>query len=202
MVDKLKNKYKIDSFYEPSDNEQSQKIWAGAEIYSKYFLKLKDRLDIRSIKLYTSTEYNMILAVIPFKEYPDKILALKGAWFKGTFVMDKELLSFGISSDNLNQQNSRVILNGDGAGVLLYSDGKNPIIEAVGKESVDSYFSFITDRFGHHGGDGFCQREEEESFSDGYKAEVDEFCDGFFSCLALTRPAVHVLIAASCSCGA
>lgn len=105
----------------------------------------------------------MVLAVVPFMEDPDKILALKGAWFKGAFVMDKELLSFGISSDNLNQQNSRVILNGDGGGVLMYSDGKNPIIEAIGEESAGSYFSFITDRFGNHGGNGFCQREEEES---------------------------------------
>jgi hypothetical protein len=45
-----------------------------------------------------------------------------------------------------------------------------------------------------------CQREKGEKLSDCYKREVDEFCDGFIGCAALTQISVHILILALCSC--
>ena len=54
-----------------------------------------------------------------------------------------------------------------------------------------------------HGGKGFCQHEKNENFSDCFKAECDEFCDSFISCIALaTQPSVSILIAIACSCDA
>lgn len=45
-----------------------------------------------------------------------------------------------------------------------------------------------------------CQREAGETTSGCYKREVDEFCDGFIGCVALTQVSVHVLILALCTC--
>lgn len=45
-----------------------------------------------------------------------------------------------------------------------------------------------------------CQREEGETTSACYKREVEEFCDGFIGCVALTQVSVHVLILALCTC--
>jgi hypothetical protein len=45
-----------------------------------------------------------------------------------------------------------------------------------------------------------CQRQKGETTSDCYKREVDEFCDGFIGCVALTQVSVHVLILALCTC--
>lgn len=48
---------------------------------------------------------------------------------------------------------------------------------------------------------GLCQREKGEKFKDCFKREADEFCDGFFSCIAIaTHPVISILIAALCSC--
>ncbi len=42
-----------------------------------------------------------------------------------------------------------------------------------------------------------------ESFGTCYRAESDEFCDSFVSCVALaTQPSVAILIAIACSCNA
>ncbi len=46
----------------------------------------------------------------------------------------------------------------------------------------------------------FCQREESEGTKQCYLREVDEFCDGFIGCVALTQASVHILIASLCSC--
>ena len=46
----------------------------------------------------------------------------------------------------------------------------------------------------------FCQREGTEGFSDCYKREVDEFCDGVIGCLALLHWGSHLVIASACSC--
>lgn len=54
-----------------------------------------------------------------------------------------------------------------------------------------------------HGGSGFCQREGKESFGECFKAESDEFCDSFISCIALaTQPQVAIIIGIACSCKA
>lgn len=46
-----------------------------------------------------------------------------------------------------------------------------------------------------------CQREGNESTSDCYKREVDEFCDNFVNCFVLVvNPQVHLLILALCTC--
>jgi hypothetical protein len=45
-----------------------------------------------------------------------------------------------------------------------------------------------------------CQREKGETTSQCYKREVDEFCDGFIGCVALTQVSVHVLILALFTC--
>lgn len=47
---------------------------------------------------------------------------------------------------------------------------------------------------------GLCQREQGETTSQCYKREVDEFCDGFIGCVALTQVSVHVLILGLCTC--
>ena len=61
----------------------------------------------------------------------------------------------------------------------------------------------MKDCMGNHGGTGFCQRQPGERFSSCYKAEKDEFCDSFVSCLAVDLlPPVMLLIAAACSCNA
>jgi hypothetical protein len=58
----------------------------------------------------------------------------------------------------------------------------------------------VKDCEGRHGGEGFCQREGGESFSTCYKAESDEFCDGFVGCISMISPLVQLVIASSCSC--
>lgn len=45
-----------------------------------------------------------------------------------------------------------------------------------------------------------CQREPGEGTKQCYLREVDEFCDGFIGCVALTQASVHILIAALCTC--
>ena len=71
--------------------------------------------------------------------------------------------------------------------------------------TIDDGQKLITSRTAvdDHGGNGFCQREAGESFSTCFKAETDEFCDSFISCIALaTQPAVSIVIALACSCHA
>ena len=194
LVVAIKTKYSLDVFDKSATSDESSAIFAAAQIASKYYQKLQGRLLQNSLRLYTNTKENVTVALVSFSNNPDKFMALKGKFINDKFVILKELLFIRHLT---SKGNGRVlILNGTDALEINSVNGYETISSFSLANSEKMIFNIV-----EHGGAGFCQREQGESFSNCYKAEKDEFCDGFWSCLAVdTQPQVMLLIAAACSC--
>lgn len=175
-------------------------IVASTKINSTYFGKLSNKINQSNIKLFTNTSENITIAIFRFLDDPNKLFGVKGYFLNGKFNFMKEIL-VGKKLQSVSNGEA-VILNGH-EGLIIKSvngiDEISPINEEQGRLKIIQ----VDDCLGNHGGTGFCQREAGESFSSCYKAEKDEFCDGFFSCIAVdTQVPVMLLIAGACSCSA
>ena len=138
------------------------------------YASVKNQLDLSKIE--TVTDKGVTVHLASFKNDPDRFYATSE---NGDFLYSRKII---------DEQNATVeISNGHEVVTIQIKDGQ----KNVSSRSMDW----------DHGGTGFCQRENGESFSNCFKAESDEFCDSFISCIALaTQPSVAMVIAVACSC--
>jgi hypothetical protein len=102
-----------------------------------------------------------------------------------------------------DKENGQIIITNNNDATLINIVNGVQTYSPIESQSIEFKALQMKDCEGNHGGTGFCQRQAGERFSDCYKSEKDEFCDGFWSCIAVdTQPQVMLLIAAACSCGA
>jgi hypothetical protein len=146
------------------------------------FQSLQAKLNLTDIK--TTSSNGILVYMVSYKNDPNRIYAASST--------GKELLY----ARNMNDDRNGVIgiLRGNEAIMIRFTDGKREIVDITPKEYGVMFAKT-------HGGSGFCQREKGESFGACYKAESDEFCDSFVSCVALaTQPGVAIVIGLACSC--
>ena len=118
----------------------------------------------------------VLIYMAKFKGNPDRIYATSE---KGDVLFSRSII---------DENNAIVeVRKGHEIATVLIQDGE----KSITSRTADLY----------HGGTGFCQRETGEAFSTYFKAETDEFCHSFISCVALaTQPTVSIVIALACSC--
>ena len=174
---------------EMPDIERLKIALKGLPMYST----LKDKLDFYSTELLTSKAENILIYIIQFAGDPNKVYAVKGMIAKTLVISDEVLYSRKIKD---KQNGSIGILKNNEALSVEYKDGK-PLIRSLSENEYKAEFTKNDEAQSI----GFCQRRIGQTFGDCYKFESEEFCDSFFSCLAInTQPQVHILIAIACSC--
>jgi hypothetical protein len=150
------------------------------------FSQLSRDLDLSKIEQVAGRE-NVLIYMARFKDNPNKIYAVN--------TLGTEVLYSATMKDAKN--GTIGILKKGEAITIEFKDGVK-VIKDISNQQFESQFATE-----FHGGDGFCQREKGESFGTCYRAESDEFCDSFVSCVALaTQPIVGIMIALACSCNA
>jgi hypothetical protein len=200
LISSLKKAYGLSNFNVEPSQSQSDQIFTALSSSTGVFQKISSKIQKNSIRLFENNNEGISIAMMRFEESPEKYYSVKGYFAKGAFHITNEFL-FGRKA--IDKNNGQIILtNNDDALVLNVKQGVQSYTQLGYKEAEYSIIQ-VTDCQGHHGGTGFCQREPGESFSNCYKAEKDEFCDGFWSCIAVdTQPQVMLLIAAACGCSA
>ncbi len=152
----------------------------------KMFTTLKHYLDVTKIEQVVGAE-NVRIYMARFKDNPNKIYAVSS--------LGNEILYSGNMRD---EKNGSIGLMKDGEAIVIEFDDGNKVIKDITNDQFQN--KYATE---FHGGNGFCQREAAESFGTCYRAESDEFCDSFISCVALaTQASVAILLAIACSCNA
>jgi hypothetical protein len=152
----------------------------------KMFTTLKRYLDVTKIEQVVGAE-NVRIYMARFKDNPNKIYAVSS--------LGNDILYSGNMRD---EKNGSIGLMKDGEAIVIEFDDGNKVIKDITNDQFQN--KYATE---FHGGDGFCQREAGESFGTCYRAESDEFCDSFISCVALaTQASVAILLAIACSCNA
>lgn len=135
-----------------------------------------------------------------FENNEDKYFSIKGYFTKKSFVVTNEFF-FGRKIKDKN--NGQILITNNGDATIINVVNGVQTYSAIESDSQHFQNLQMNDCAGNHGGTGFCQRQAGERFADCYKAEKDEFCDGFWSCIAVdTQPQVMLLIAAACGCSA
>ena len=154
--------------------QKKQESTATMPLAGELYAGVQSQLDLSKIE--TVTERGVTIYVAKFRENPDR------------FYFTSQNGDFLYTRNIIDEKNATVeISNGHETVTVNLADGKKNI--ATRTADWD------------HGGTGFCQRETGESFSACFKAESDEFCDSFISCIAMaTQPTVAMVIAAACSC--
>lgn len=156
--------------------EKKQEPILTMPLAGELYASVKEMLDLSHIE--TVTERGITIHMAPFRNNPDRIYATSE---KGDVLFSRHHRGDNKAIVEI-QKGSEIV-------TLTIDDGQKLI---TSRTAVDD-----------HGGNGFCQREAGESFSTCFKAETDEFCDSFISCIALaTQPAVSIVIALACSCHA
>ena len=152
----------------------------------KMFTTLKRYLDVTKIEQVVGAE-NVRIYMARFKDNPNKIYAVSS--------LGNDILYSGNMRD---EKNGSIGLMKDGEAIVIEFDDGNKVIKDITNDQFQN--KYATE---FHGGNGFCQREAVESFGTCYRAESDEFCDSFISCVALaTQASVAILLAIACSCNA
>ncbi len=152
----------------------------------KMFTTLNGYLDVTKIDQVIGAE-NVRIYMARFKDNPNKMYAVSS--------LGNEILYSGNMRD---EKNGSIGLMKDGEAIVIEFNDGNKVIKDVTNDQFQ--IRFATE---FHGGTGFCQREAGESFGTCYRAESDEFCDSFISCVALaTQASVAILLAIACSCNA
>ena len=151
------------------------------------FLKVKDMIDFTTTRAMRSVKENILVYMVKFKN-KDQFYAVK---INNSLATDELLFSREINDD---KNGTIAILKNNEAVKIEFKDGVRTITD-MSKPEYKYYFS------GYHGGRGFCQRQSGETFGQCFKAETDEFCDSFISCVALaSNPSVSIVIGIACSC--
>ena len=150
------------------------------------FATLSSNLDVTNIKRIEGAE-RVVIYMVTFKDNPHKIYAVN--------TVGNEIL---YSANMKDEKNGSIGLMKNGEAIVIeFNNGSKTIRDISSSHFEARYASEM------HGGPGFCQRQKGETFGACFKAESDEFCDSFISCVALaTQPPVAILIGLACSCNA
>ena len=197
---KVKSYFGLDIINIDQRKDLKNELINSLNVKSEYYKRYTNLLDTTNIIMFANSDENNYIAFFYFKNKTKTFLAVKGFLLDNKFLLDKELL---YSEKFLNKSNYEIFIVNRDEGILIkhYNGFEN--IESI--ESVEKIYKIIqvNDCQGNHGGTGFCQREAGETFANCYRAESDEFCTDFFSCMALEyHPGIKLLIALSCQCGA
>jgi hypothetical protein len=166
----------------PSKAKTQDLIRLSGEMFQKF----KDSLDLAHV-ISVDAKDNMKIYMARFKNNANRIYSVSS--------LGTEVLYVGLMRDARNGQ--MAVLKKGEAVLINVKDGFAEIKD-LDRKQWGYYFTTQ-----YHGGRGFCQRMKGETFATCYKAEADEFCDSFISCLAVdTQPIVVIVIAAACSCDA
>lgn len=150
------------------------------------FQRFKDSLDLYHVKMVLGIE-NVKIYMAKFKSNSNRIYAVSS--------FGQEVFYAAMMQD---EQNGKMAVLKNGSAVLI--SVKKGVTQISDLDRKQWSYYFTTE---YHGGPGFCQRMPGESFSTCYKAEADEFCDSFISCIAVnTQPIVVITIAIACTCKA
>ncbi|WP_018612095.1 hypothetical protein [Segetibacter koreensis] len=151
------------------------------------FKRFKDSLDLTHTKMIVAAE-GIKIYMVRFKSNGNRIYAVSS--------FGQEVLYSGMMQPD--GRNGRMAVLKNGEAVLITVSNGVAVIDDLDRKQWKYYFTAQ-----YHGGHGFCQRMAGESFSNCYKAEADEFCDSFISCIAVdTQPLVVIVIAIACTCKA
>jgi hypothetical protein len=149
-------------------------------------LQLSKHLDLSKITTVKGVQ-DVLIYMVKFKDDPNKVYAIN--------TLGSELLYSNMMKDDRNGTIG-IMKNGEAIAIEFKDGVKN--IRDLGANEFENRFAKE-----YHGGSGFCQREKGESYGACYRAESDEFCDSFISCVALaTQPSVAIIIGLACSCNA
>lgn len=166
----------------------------GRELPPKYsfetlplYNQLKDKLDLSRVQKIKGVE-GALVYMVRYKEDDRKMYAASSG--------GNELL---YANRMIDDNNGDIELTRNGESISIhFADGK----ETIEDLTLDTTLVLDTTLLIYsHGGTRFCQRQKGETFGACFKAEADEFCDSFVSCVALaTQPAVSIVIGLACSC--
>lgn len=213
-ISALKDAYEYEDFDVIASKIQSNQIISSASVYSKSFKEISKHLNLINLRLFINPKEGVTVVVFPFLNSNNKAFALKGSFLNGNFIVFNEIFVEKIRVEN---KLFTVVCKDDEFFVLSTENGIDKIhnfdIKKLNKIDTKTQLKenllktinidkVANDQYGNHGGNGFCQRERNESFSDCYKAEMDELCDGFWGCVGASTPFAAVLVAAACSCSA
>ncbi|MEJ7829322.1 MAG: hypothetical protein WKF91_14025 [Segetibacter sp.] len=136
------------------------------------FSQLSQYLDLSRIEEVTGPQ-NVLILMAKFKDNSNEIYAVN--------TLGSEVFYSAAMKDDKNGTIG-ILKNGE-ALTIEFKDGTKFIRDISNDEFENRYATEF------HGGEGFCQREKGESFGACYRAESDEFCDSFISCVALATQA-------------
>ncbi|MBX9783111.1 MAG: hypothetical protein K2X48_07445 [Chitinophagaceae bacterium] len=200
LISSLKQAYGLSSFNVEPNQEQRDMIFSALTKSTGVYQKVSSKILENSIRIFENKNEGITIAMMRFEESPEKYYSVKGSFIKGVFQINSEFL-FGRKVFDKN--NGQIIVTNNNEAALINIENGIQSYSQLGYNEAEYRIIQVTDCHGNHGGTGFCQREPGESFSACYKAEKDEFCDGFWSCIAVdTQPQVMLLIAAACGCNA
>jgi hypothetical protein len=199
MISALTKAYHLSSFNQEASPEQTKLITASLESNDKYN-NILSKIDMPSLKIFSNKQENIIVAMFNFENTSEKLFSVKGYFSNNKFVITNDFLYGRKLKD---KENGQIIITNNNDATLINIVNGVQTYSPIESQSIEFKALQMNDCEGNHGGTGFCQRQAGERFSDCYKSEKDEFCDGFWSCIAVdTQPQVMLLIAAACSCGA
>jgi hypothetical protein len=200
MISSLKQAYGLTTFNGEPNQAQREMIFSALTNSTGVYQKVSSKILKNSIRLFENKNEGITIAMMRFEDSPEKYYSVKGTFVKGTFQIASEFL-FGRKV--VDKNNGQIIITNNNEATMINIENGVQTYSQLGYNEAEYRIIQVTDCHGNHGGTGFCQREAGESFSTCYKAEKDEFCDGFWSCIAVdTQPQVMLLIAAACGCSA
>lgn len=168
-----------------------QKALSGGII----FKQVKAGLDFDKVKLLTSVKENTLIYIVPFLQ-GNRFYAVKAINAKSLLVQD-ELLVVSKMQDDKNGTTG-ILKNGE-ALQIEFRNGK-PVIKDLSVNEYKAHFMQDWPNIDPSQASSFCQRQSSQSYGQCFTHEVEEFCNSFISCLALTHPGVQIVIGLACSC--
>lgn len=199
LINSLKKSYNLSSFnIEPSPHQKT--IITSSLIANLRYKNILSKLNMNSLRLFENKEEGITIAMFNFENTSEKLFSIKGYFINSKFIITNDFL-YGRKKED--KENGQIIITNNNDAALINIVNGVQSYSTIGSQSLAFKALKMNDCAGNHGGTGFCQRQPGERFSDCYKSEKDEFCDGFWSCIAVdTQPQVMLLIAAACGCGA
>ena len=219
-VNAFKKDFGFNNFDALTTSTQKEQIILSAKKISKSFNDLSSLLNLNNVRLFENKNEGITIVVFPYLNSENKSLAFKGFFSWDHFKIINEIYVEKIKNEGktitlVSKDNDYFLINSsENLDILQNIDlgqERLNIVDFKQQLKVSSLMSLdskrvnvaFDDKYGNHGGNGFCQRERNETFAQCYEAEKEEFCSDIFTCLAADlSPAVSILIAALCSCSA
>lgn len=200
LIEYLKQSYRIDMFDVSPTNEQQSKLLNSLKTFSTIYDRIDENLDLDKVRLFVNQNENISIAIFRFENDLNKFFAVSGSFSQNRFIINNECF---YGREMHTPKNGRIILTNNNEAIEIKFDNGIHTINNLNINTAIANIIQASDCHGNHGGIGFCQREPGESFNTCYSAELNEFCNSFISCIALsTNPQVSILIALACTCSA